>query len=219
MLSLLWLIPILPLAGAAVNGLLGRRFPKPLVTAVGVGAPLLSLLVALGCLWEFAHGSFPNDAYNQVLYAWTTGALAIPAGFLLDRLSSVMLFIVTFVGFLIHVYSAGYMGHEEGYRRFFSYLNLFMAAMLMLVLGNNYLVMFVGWEGVGLCSYLLIGFYYDQKVPPEAGKKAFIVNRIGDFAFLVGMFALFANFGSLTYHEVLPKIAASADMATHGVYM
>jgi NADH-quinone oxidoreductase subunit L len=214
MLDLLWLIPILPLAGAAVNGLLGRRFPKALVTAVGVGAPLLSLLVALGCLWEFAHGSFPNDAYNQVLYAWTAGDLSIPAAFLLDHLSAVMLFIVTFVGFLIHVYSAGYMAHEEGYRRYFAYLNLFMAAMLLLVLGNNYLVMFVGWEGVGLCSYLLIGFYYDQPFPPYAGKKAFIVNRVGDFAFLLGLFALFANFGTFNYHELFTKISEQPGLVT-----
>src|SRR5258706_1262721 len=212
MLELLWLIPILPLAVAAVNGLLGRRFPKALVTAVGVGAPLLSLLVALGCLWEFAKSSFPGDAYNQVLYAWTAGDLSIPVAFLLDHLSAVMLFIVTFVGFLIHVYSAGYMAHEEGYSRYFAYLNLFMAAMLMLVLGNNYLVMFVGWEGVGLCSYLLIGFYYDQPFPPYAGKKAFIVNRVGDFAFLVGMFALFANFGTLDYSEVFAKIGSDPSV-------
>jgi NADH-quinone oxidoreductase subunit L len=218
MLQLLWLIPILPFAGAAINGLLGARFPKALVTLVALGAPLASLLLALGCLWEYAHGSFPNQAYEQTLYAWTAGGLSIPVGFLLDRLSAVMLFVVTFVGFLIHVYSAGYMSHEEGYRRYFSYLNLFMAAMLMLVLGNNYLVMFVGWEGVGLCSYLLIGFYYDQPFPPYAGKKAFIVNRIGDFAFLVGMFALFAHFGSLTYHDVLPKIAADPGAVTGGVY-
>src|SRR3954447_11250132 len=212
MLSLLWLIPILPLAGAAINGLLGRRFPKALVTTVGVGAPLLSLLVALGCLGAFAQRS--DDAYNQVLYAWTAGDLSIPVAFLLDHLSAVMLFIVTFVGFWIHVYSAGYMAHEEGYSRYFAYLNLFMSAMLMLVLGNNYLVMFVGWEGVGLCSYLLIGFYYDQPFPPYAGKKAFIVNRIGDFAFLVGMFALFANFKSLTYHDVFPQIVANPGLAT-----
>jgi NADH-quinone oxidoreductase subunit L len=216
MLELFWLIPILPLAGAAVNGLLGWRFPKPLVTAVGVGAPLLSLLVALGCLWEYAQGSFPHDAYNQVLYAWTAGDLSIPVAFLLDRLSAVMLFIVTFVGFLIHVYSVGYMAHEEGYRRYFAYLNLFMSAMLLLVLGNNYLVMFVGWEGVGLCSYLLIGFYYDQPFPPYAGKKAFIVNRIGDFAFLVGMFALFAKLGTLSYGEVFTKIAAEPGHAVMG---
>jgi NADH-quinone oxidoreductase subunit L len=216
MLELLWLIPILPLAGAAINGLLGRRFPKALVTLVGVGFPLAALILALGCLWEYAHGSFPGEAYEQTLYAWTAGDLQIPVGFLLDRLSAVMLFVVTFVGFLIHVYSAGYMGHEEGYRRYFSYLNLFMCAMLLLILGNNYLVMFVGWEGVGLCSYLLIGFYYDQPVPPAAGKKAFIVNRVGDFAFLVGMFALFSKFGSLRYLDIFPRIAADPGLVTAG---
>jgi NADH-quinone oxidoreductase subunit L len=211
MLQLLWLIPVLPLLGAAINGLLGWRFPKSLVTAVGVGAPLVSLLLALGCLWQYAHGTYPAP-YEQTLYAWTAGELSIPVGFLLDALSAAMLFIVTFVGFWIHVYSVGYMGHEEGYRRYFSYLNLFMAMMLFLVLGNNYLVMFVGWEGVGLCSYLLIGFYYDQPFPPYAGKKAFIVNRIGDFAFLVGMFALFAHFKSLTYHDLLPAIAGNPGL-------
>jgi NADH-quinone oxidoreductase subunit L len=207
MLDLLWLIPILPLAGAALNGLLGRRPPKALVTAVGVGAPLLSLLLALACLLE--HAGSGKDFFEQTLYAWTAGPLAIDVGFLLDRLSAVMLFIVTFVGFLIHVYSVGYMGHDPGYRRYFAYLNLFMWAMLTLILGNNYLVMFVGWEGVGLCSYLLIGFYFDQELPPSAGKKAFIVNRIGDFAFLVGMFALIERFGTLEYSAILrPEKAA-----------
>ncbi len=215
MLELLWLIPILPFAGAAINGLLGKWFPKWLVTTVALAAPGASLVIALLCLQEFSQGT--ALAYEQTLYAWTTGDLSIPVGFLLDHLSAVMLFIVTFVGFLIHVYSVGYMGHEEGYRRYFAYLNLFMSAMLMLVLGNNYLVMFVGWEGVGLCSYLLIGFYYDQLIPPAAGKKAFIVNRIGDFAFLLGMFALFARFGSLTYHDVLPKVLADPGVTT-GAY-
>ena len=196
MLELLWLIPILPLAGAAINGLLGTTVPEGLVTAVGVGAPLASLARRPRLPLGVRPRRLPHDAYEQVLYAWTTGELAIPVAFLLDPLSAVMLFIVTCVGFLIHVYSVGYMAHEEGYRRYFAYLNLFMSAMLMLVLGSNYLVMFVGWEGVGLCSYLLIGFYYDQNSPPAAGKKAFIVNRIGDFGFLLGMFLLFANFGS-----------------------
>jgi NADH-quinone oxidoreductase subunit L len=213
MLGLLWLIPILPLAGAAINGLLGWRFPKSLVTVIGVGAPLAALILALGCLWEYAHGTYPTP-YEQTLYAWTAGDLAIPVAFLLDALSAVMLFVVTFVGFWIHVYSVGYMGHEEGYRRYFSYLNLFMAAMLFLVLGNNFLVMFVGWEGVGLCSYLLIGFYYDQPFPPYAGKKAFIVNRIGDFAFLVGMFALFAKFGTLNYRPIFDRVAANSGLVT-----
>jgi NADH-quinone oxidoreductase subunit L len=213
MLDLLWLIPILPLAGAAINGLLGFRFPKSVVTAVGVGFPLATLLVALGALWEYTHGIYPAP-FEQILYPWTAGPLNIDVAFLMDPLAAVMLFVVTFVGFWIHVYSVGYMGHEEGYRRYFAYLNLFMSAMLLLVLGNNYLIMFVGWEGVGLCSYLLIGFYYDQPFPPYAGKKAFIVNRVGDFAFLVGMFALVAHFGTLRYTELFPRIAAEPGLMT-----
>src|SRR6185295_5090295 len=211
MLQLLWLIPIFTLAGAALNGLLGSRLPKSVVTAIGVGAPGASLLVALGCLWEYAQTVYPR-AFEDTYYLWTAGPLQIPAAFLLDALSAVMLFVVTFVGFWIHVYSVGYMGHEEGYSRYFSYLNLFMTAMLLLVLGNNYLVMFVGWEGVGLCSYLLIGFYYDQPFPPYAGKKAFIVNRIGDFAFLVGMFALFAKFGTLNYGPIFKSVAENPGL-------
>jgi NADH-quinone oxidoreductase subunit L len=213
MLDLLWLIPILPFAGAAINGLLGAKFPNSVVTAVGVGFPLASLLVALGCLWEYTHGIYPAP-FEQILYPWTAGPLNIDVAFLMDPLAAVMLFVVTFVGFWIHVYSVGYMGHEEGYRRYFAYLNLFMSAMLLLVLGNNYLIMFVGWEGVGLCSYLLIGFYYDQPFPPYAGKKAFIVNRVGDFAFLVGMFALVAHFGTLRYTELFPRIAAEPGLMT-----
>jgi NADH-quinone oxidoreductase subunit L len=200
-------------------GALGRRAPKSLVTLVGLGAPLASLVLALTCLWQYL-GVAPKP-FEQVLYAWTSGELNIDFAFLLDPLSAVMLFVVTFIGFWIHVYSVGYMGHEEGYRRYFAYLNLFMGSMLLLILGNNYLVMFMGWEGVGLCSYLLIGFYYDQEVPPAAGKKAFIVNRIGDFAFLVGMFALFAKFGSLRYLDLFPRIAAdpSTALAPYGLGM
>jgi NADH-quinone oxidoreductase subunit L len=221
-MNLLWLIPLLPFAGAAVlgaMGALGRRAPKSLVTLVGLGAPLASLVLALTCLWQYL-GMAPKP-FEQVLYAWTAGELNIDFAFLLDPLSAVMLFVVTFIGFWIHVYSVGYMGHEEGYRRYFAYLNLFMGSMLLLILGNNYLVMFMGWEGVGLCSYLLIGFYYDQEVPPAAGKKAFIVNRIGDFAFLVGMFALFAKFGSLRYLDLFPRIAAdpSTALAPYGLGM
>jgi len=203
MLELLWLIPLLPLASAALNGLLGRRPPKALVTVLGLGGPFLSLVLALLCLLEL------DGRFEQSLYAWTAGPLKIDVGFLLDPLSAVMLFVVTFVGFLIHVYSAGYMGHDPGYRRYFAYLNLFMWAMLTLILGNNYLVMFVGWEGVGLCSYLLIGFYFEEAIPPAAGKKAFIVNRIGDFAFLVGMFALIAMFGTLNYTELFGAMQAN----------
>jgi len=200
-LDYLWLVPALPFLGAAVNGLLVRNRHKSLATAIGVGAPGLSLLVALACLAEFL--ARPGHApFEQLLYPWTAGALSIDVAFLLDPLSAVMLFVVTFVGFVIHVYSVGYMAHEEGYRRFFAYMNLFMGAMLLLVLGSNFLVMFVGWEGVGLCSYLLIGFYFDQDFPPQAGRKAFIVNRIGDFAFLLGVFAIFAQFGTLSFKGV-----------------
>ncbi|HYG61265.1 MAG TPA: NADH-quinone oxidoreductase subunit L [Thermoanaerobaculia bacterium] len=214
MLELLWLIPLLPLVGAALNGLLARA-PKPVTTAIGLGAPLASLVIALGCLWEFVTRLHPaGQAFRQVLYPWTAGDLNIDVAFRLDELSAVMLFVVTFVGFLIHVYSVGYMSHEHGYRRYFCYLNLFMAAMLMLVLGDNFLMMFVGWEGVGLCSYLLIGFYYDQAFPPFAGKKAFIVNRVGDFAFLVGMFALIERFGTLSYDGIFPVVEADPGLVT-----
>ena len=207
-LDLLWLVALLPFLGAAVNATLGPRAPKSAVTAVALGAPGLSLLIALGCIWQYILGVHPA-AYEQVVYAWTAGALNIDIAFQLDALSAVMLFVVTFVGFLIHVYSVGYMSHEAGFQRYFAYLNLFMGAMLLLMLGNNYLVMFIGWEGVGLCSYLLIGFwYYDQEFPPYAGRKAFIVNRIGDFAFLIGMFALVAEFGTLNYTELFGAIAA-----------
>jgi NADH-quinone oxidoreductase subunit L len=217
-LDLLWLIPVLPLAGAAINGALAYgRAGKPLVTAVALGAPLGSLLVTAACLWQYLGGGLYPQAVEKIGYAWTTGGidgLAVNIAFLLDPLAAVMLFIVTFVGFLIHVYSVGYMGHEEGYARYFAYLNLFMAAMLTLVLGNNYLAMFFGWEGVGLCSYLLIGFYYDQQFPPYAGKKAFIVNRIGDFAFLIGMFALFTRFGTLDFTAIFHRLAAQPGLGT-----
>jgi len=212
-LQYLWLIPLLPLAGAAVNGLLVRNGQKGLTTLVGLGAPGASLLIALGALWQYV-GGHTHEPFSQTLYAWTAGDLSLDVAFRLDPLSAVMTFVVTFVGFLIHVYSVGYMGHEEGYRRYFSFLNLFMGAMLLLVLGSNYLVMFVGWEGVGLCSYLLIGFYFDQDFPPKAGRKAFVVNRIGDFAFLLGLFALFATFGTLDFGELAAKVTANPEIAT-----
>jgi NADH-quinone oxidoreductase subunit L len=221
MMNWIWLIPTLPLAGALLNGVfLRNRASKPLVTAIACGSVLLSLLLGLGAIVSYlAGGGFStHQAFEKTLYIWVPGGLSpladggfanfeVEMGFLLDPLSAVMLFVVTFVGFLIHVYSVGYMSEERGYQRYFVYLNLFMGAMLLLILGNNFLVMFVGWEGVGLCSYLLIGFYYDQEFPPYAGRKAFIVNRIGDFAFLVGMFALVAKFGTLQYSELFGQIS------------
>jgi NADH-quinone oxidoreductase subunit L len=219
-MKLLWLIPLLPFLGAALNAALGRRPAKALVTAINVGAPGASLVLALIALFEYLKVS--PEPFEQVMYAWTAGALRLDVAFLLDPLSAVMLFVVTFVGFLIHVYSVGYMSHEEGYRRYFAYLNLFMGSMLLLILGNNFMVMFVGWEGVGLCSYLLIGYYYQEKFPPWAGRKAFIVNRVGDFAFLTGMFALFAHYGTLNFSELLPTsglIAADFAKATAPYYL
>ena len=196
----LWLVPLMPLLGALLNGVVLRgRLSKQGVTMVACGSVLLSFLIGMSAAISYL-GSGSDAPFVQTLYEWIPagGGLSFDMGFQLDPLSCVMLFVVTFVGFLIHVYSV----------RYFTYLNLFMGAMLLLILGNNYLVMFVGWEGVGLCSYLLIGFYYDQEFPPYAGRKAFIVNRIGDFAFLIGMFALVAEFGTLSYTELFGAIAA-----------
>jgi NADH-quinone oxidoreductase subunit L len=205
-LDLFWLVVALPFAGAALNGLfLPNR--KSLVTAVALGAPGLSLLTALAALWQYGHGIAPAP-FEQILWTWNAGELVIPVAFLLDPLSAVMVTVVTVVGFLIHVYAVGYMAGHRGYQRFFAYMNLFMGAMLLLVLGNNFLVTFVGWEGVGLCSYLLIGFYYEEEFPPYAGRKAFIVNRVGDFAFLVGMFALASRYGTLEYRTLFAAVAA-----------
>ena len=216
-LELLWLIPALPLLGATISGLVLRNRHKSLVTAVAIGAPGLSLLVALWAIWTYVTTSAPAAVENLV-YAWTTGDLAVDVAFRLDNLSAIMTLVVTFVGFVIHVYSVGYMGEDAGYRRYFSFLNLFMGAMLLLVLGSNLVVLFVGWEGVGLCSYLLIGFYFDQEFPPYAGKKAFIVNRIGDFGFLLAIFALYSNYGTLRFGELNERMLASPELA-HQPYL
>jgi NADH-quinone oxidoreductase subunit L len=200
----LWVIPLLPLAGAAVNGLLGRRFNNAVVSAVALFFTGASFAWAL---WATLQWWGHTDPYVQTLGDWIrAGSFNAPFGFYLDRLSTVMVLVVTGVGFLIHVYSIGYMAHEGGYYRFFAYLNLFMFFMLTLVLANNYLLMFVGWEGVGLASYLLIGFYIHKDSAANAGKKAFIVNRIGDFAFLIGMFMLFQHFGTLNFRGVFEAL-------------
>ena len=225
MLKLIWLIPILPLVGVAINGLFGRRMPKAAVGAIGCGAILASLLLSMGAVAELSR--LPADArhFETSLGTWMPlGALApggasvtIDWGFALDPLSAVMILVVTGVGFLIHLYSVGYMEHEEGFARFFVYINLFMAMMLTLVLGSNLLVTFVGWEGVGLCSYLLIGFFYDRPFDArtgltcaDAGRKAFLVNRIGDFAFVIGMLYLITTFGTLEYRGIAGAIEGGA---------
>ena len=217
----LWLIPTIPLAGAALNGLFGRRFPKAIINVIAVGSVLLSflwVLKVLSGLGMFGHDA-PTQAHIEHYFTWIqSGPLNIGFDLAVDRLTAVMLLVVTGIGTLIHIYAVGYMSHEGGYYRFFSYLNLFMFFMLILVLGANYLVMFIGWEGVGLCSYLLIGFYFLEKFAGDAGKKAFIVNRIGDFGFLLGMFLIFITFGSLDFGKVLPAAANMPHDTGAGIF-
>ncbi len=196
----LWIIPLLPLAGAAINGLLGKRFPKALVNAIALGSTGAAFAYALWVAAQFS--GLPADQIPHIeRYAtWlSAGSFSVEFGTYLDQLSLVMLLVVTGVGFVIHVYSVGYMAHEGGYYRYFAYLNIFMFFMLTLVLANNYLLMFVGWEGVGLASYLLIGFWFLKKSASDAGKKAFITNRVGDFGFLIALFLLIKHFGTLQY--------------------
>jgi NADH-quinone oxidoreductase subunit L len=201
----LWIIPVLPLIGAAINGLFGRRFKNGMVSAIALLFTAASFAWALhaAAIW-WPHTTPHTEIVGDWIWA---GNFHAPFAFYLDRLSTVMMLVVTGVGFLIHVYSVGYMAHEGGFYRFFSYLNLFMFFMLTLVLANNYLLMFVGWEGVGLASYLLIGFFFLKDSAADAGKKAFIVNRIGDFGFLLGMFLLIGHFGSLDFKAVFDGVS------------
>ncbi len=230
----LYLIPLFPLLGFLFNFTVGVRVlsrrhggegheehhgPSPIVGLVACGSVALCLIAALAAVVA-AHAS-ANHILVQTLWVWLPGGAAETAvhgaqattslqvdwAYQVDPLSSVMILVVSFVGFLIHVYSTGYMAHDPGYARFMSYLNLFMFAMLTLVLGANYLVLFVGWEGVGLCSYLLIGFWFEKQSAADAGKKAFIVNRIGDAGFLLGMFLIFVTFGSLDFRAVTEAAA------------
>jgi len=201
----LWLIPLVPFAGFLVNGLLGRRFPKALVTTVALIATLIPFVQVANIALHFSSLTLP---YTEQVATWiTAGNFHADFAFALDQLTLIMLLVVTGVGFLIHIYSVGYMAEEEGYWRFFAYLNLFMFFMLTLVLAENFLLMFVGWEGVGLASYLLIGFYLTKDSAANAGKKAFVVNRIGDFGFLLAMFLLIAHFGTLSFSEVFNQVA------------
>ena len=218
-LDYIYLIPLLPAVGAALMFFFGRRLQKPTVSAVCVGSVVLAFLIACGAVLQYTNWAPSHDhkPYQTILYTWLgtdTGHLTYvthdgaqapfeaDAGFLLDPLSSIWLLFVTGVGMLIHIYSVGYMAHEGGYYRFFGYLNLFMFSMLTLILANNYILMFVGWEGVGLCSYLLIGFYFHRKSASDAANKAFIVNRIGDAGFLLGMFFIAWYMGSLRFIDV-----------------
>ena len=201
----LWIIPLLPLAGAAINGLLGKRFSRGLVATVALAFCGAAFAWALWVVLQFS--SLQHVPHVETVATWLrSGDFSISYSFALDQLSVVMLMVVTGVGFLIHIYSVGYMWEEGGYYRFFSYLNLFMFFMLTLVLASNYLLMFVGWEGVGLASYLLIGFFFTRDSAAAAGKKAFIVNRIGDFGFLIALFLMIQHFGSLDFAKVFDAV-------------
>jgi NADH-quinone oxidoreductase subunit L len=247
-LGLIPLIPLLPFAGFAVCGLLGRRLSKRAVAVIACGAVLLAFLLAVGAVIDLGSGGADRYAgragfevghdplrFERTVGVWIpslpmvaeggvahhSGGLRVDYGFQLDPLSAVMILVVTGVGFLIHLYSIGYMAHEEGFARFFTYLNLFMGMMLILVLANNFLLLFVGWEGVGLCSYLLIGFYTDRMFDErtrmscsDAGRKAFIMNRVGDFAFMIGVLAIIFAFHSVDFSDVMGAINANSA----GVY-
>ncbi|MBL0142445.1 MAG: NADH-quinone oxidoreductase subunit L [Betaproteobacteria bacterium] len=203
-MGLLTLIVLLPLLGFLVNGLLGNRLGKGFVSAVGCGLPAIAFAVAVKCLLDLKGGGWTPIA--ETAYLWTmVGQDSFEVAFWFDRLSAVMVLVITGIGTLIHIYSIGYMHEDRSYARYFAYLNLFLFFMLLLVLGRSLLVLFVGWEGVGLSSYLLIGFWFGDMEKAAAGKKAFIVNRIGDAAFLLGMFAIYSVLGTLD----MPRINAA----------
>ena len=194
------LIPLLPLVGFILIGVLNKKLPKGMVGIISNTTVLSSFIISFYLFLSFIKGA---DSYSTELFPWiNAGGLHLGLSFMVDHLTAVMLLVITGVGFLIHVYSIGYMQHDEDYPRFMSYLNLFVFFMLLLVMGSNYVVMFAGWEGVGLCSYLLIGFWFKNTDYNNAGRKAFVMNRIGDFGFLLGMFLIYQTFSSLDYKEV-----------------
>lgn len=208
-LQLVWLIPLLPLIGFLINGLLRKQLSKSLTSVIGSGVILGSFVVSLLIFLQVKQG---HTAVVNLFDFISVGKLSIPFSFQVDQLSSIFLLIITGVGFLIHVYSAAYMHEEEGqhYARYFAYLNLFVFSMLLLVLGSNYVIMFIGWEGVGLCSYLLIGYWFKNTEYTNAAKKAFVMNRIGDLGFLLAIFWLVNKFGTVTFSGVFSQVAAGA---------
>jgi NADH-quinone oxidoreductase subunit L len=207
-ISLLWLIPVLPFAGALVLMLPGPRFSPRMTAVVGVGSIGLSALITIIVAVSFFSAPPAGSSYTQVLWTWINVAGFEPQiGLYLDALSLVMLLVVTFVAFLIHIYSAEFMIADEGYSRFFAYMNLFVASMITLLLGNNLLLLLLGWEGVGLCSYLLIGFWYRDPANGLAARKAFIVTRVGDSAMMLGLFLLFTQLGTLRIQDVMQRAA------------
>src|SRR4030042_5589385 len=199
------LIPFLPLAAFLINILLGKEVLRDKAHWPSCLAIIGSFVISVMTLFDVIHGK----VINEDLYTWiVSGNFKVSFGFLIDQLTVVMLIVVTGVGSLIHIYAIGYMHGDKGYYRFFSYLSLFVFFMLMLVTANNFLQLYVGWEGVGLCSYFLIGFWYEKKSAADAGKKAFIVNRFGDFGFALGIFMIFLTFGTIDFQAVFTAAPA-----------
>ncbi len=206
----LWIIIALPLLGAAINGLLGKNFSKPIVNSVGIGSIALAFLSFAELVREFAQLPAEQIPWVKTYFTWiTAGQFKVDFSLQVDQLTIIMLGVVTFVSLLVHIYSTGYMAHEEGYYRFFSYLNLFVFFMLTLVLAANVVLMFVGWEGVGLCSYLLVGFWFLKQSAISAGKKAFITTRIGDFGFTIGILLLFWTFKSVDFGTIFKQLISA----------
>src|SRR5678810_128438 len=216
---MLALIPLFPLLGFAVNASMGRRLPKTVSGGLASLVMLASFAVSVIVVWQVANLAPAQRVIEQTLYTWiASGDFVVDLALRVDPLAAVMILVITGIGSLIHIYSTAYMHEERSveYARYFSYLNLFAAFMLVLVLGANFLVLFVGWEGVGLCSYLLIGFWFEKKAASDAGKKAFIVNRIGDFGFILGMLLIFTRFGSLDFQQVARAVAPLSPEVTFG---
>lgn len=206
MMKYVWLIVFFPFLGFLINGFFGRYFKREVVAFIAASAIGLSFVCGIYTLFDLLKLPPHSRVVEVVYFDWIkAGILNVSAGFLIDPLTMVMVLVVSGVSFLIHIYAGEYMEEDPGYVRFFVYLNLFVSMMLILVMANNFLLMFVGWEGVGLCSYLLIGFWFEKDSASNAGKKAFIVNRVGDFGFLLGMFIIFSTFHTLNFREVFEK--------------
>ncbi len=218
MSNYIYLVPLFPLLGFLVNGIFWKSMPKSVGGIIGTLTILASFIVSLMIFFEIRENASHGPAIVTLFPFIQSGKLLIPFAFQVDALSSLFLLIITGIGFLIHVYSTSYMHHDEGMVKYFSYLNLFVFFMLLLVLGANYVVMFIGWEGVGLCSYLLIGFWFKNRDYTNAGKKAFIMNRIGDLGFLVGMLLILLNFGTLSYQEFFGQLKSGSTVISQSSY-
>jgi NADH-quinone oxidoreductase subunit L len=237
MFKYIWLVPLLPLIGAAINGLLGRklRFSEQIIGGIAVGSVALAFLISVAAVYSYGfggHAEWPKPyltSQDGFSFDWIPGGavsvnhgaqyalLNIEWSYQLDPLSSIFMLIVTGVGLCIFVFATGYMHGETGFYRFFAYMGLFMFAMLVLVMGSNFLMMFVGWEGVGLCSYLLIGYYFDRQEAANASRKAFITNRVGDFGFALAIFGIIATFGSAQYYKRLRTGEELSDRANRSL--